>query len=539
MPCPLINSSCRPACSRREAGVFNIQKRSEDSVKRVRTEFGHRSWKSRPVWCKASQEDQAQQERAQSKSAAQNGASHHADEASSNGNAPVELQGQDTPWRWVDSEDALRTYIVFFGILLAGELPLLKGVQYADLPYFVGLATLTIYIGAHRGLSSRNRQQLSMQQSALAPLAASAALFGGYLIIKLFPNFSLQAFFNLYFWLIGSVAVAGNVLPPLRRLGGQYGESSIDVNFPDGWFLDENGASISQAQIAPTDIAAAATGLCIATLQLLHPHWTLNNLLACLIATDILQLLGLRSFKAAAVMLFGLLAYDVFWVFGSPAVIGDNVMLAVATSDALTGPTRLLFPRFAGSIGEASRFPFSLLGLGDIAVPGLLACLALRYDASRSTDFRGRQMAAAQALQASLDASSPGASDREITHAAADAAEVAFDRVADAELAHREGTEGTSATASSSYAVSDAVLDQRTYFVPTMAAYIGGLGIAFAANAITHMGQPALLYLVPATCGAIFLVAAGRGEVGRVLSFVDTPSPAVEKALGRQKDGAQ
>lgn len=61
-------------------------------------------------------------------------------------------------------------------------------------------------------------------------------------------------------------------------------------------------------------------------------------------------------------MLFGLLAYDVFWVFGSPAVIGDNVMLAVATSDALTGPTRLLFPRFAGSIGEASRFPFSLLG---------------------------------------------------------------------------------------------------------------------------------------------------------------------------------
>lgn len=74
------------------------------------------------------------------------------------------------------------------------------------------------------------------------------------------------------------------------------------------------------------------------------------------------QLLGLRSFKAAGVMLFGLLAYDVFWVFGSPKVIGDNVMLAVATSDALTGPTRLLFPRFSGSIGEASSFPFSLLG---------------------------------------------------------------------------------------------------------------------------------------------------------------------------------
>jgi len=33
---------------------------------------------------------------------------------------------QDEPWRWVDSEDALRTYLVFFGILLAGELAPLK-----------------------------------------------------------------------------------------------------------------------------------------------------------------------------------------------------------------------------------------------------------------------------------------------------------------------------------------------------------------------------------------------------------------------------
>ena len=38
-------------------------------------------------------------------------------------------------------------------------------------------------------------------------------------------------------------------------------------------------------------------------------------------------------------------------------------------------------------------------GLGDIAVPGLLACLALRYDASRSTNMRARADAAAEALK--------------------------------------------------------------------------------------------------------------------------------------------
>lgn len=84
-----------------------------------------------------------------------------------------------------------------------------------------------------------------------------------------------------------------------------------------------------------------------------------------------MQLLGLRSFRTGAVMLAGLLLYDVFWVFGSPSVIGDNVMLTVATSDLVSGPTRLLFPRMAGGTGEASNFPFSLLGK---AVPNNDAC---------------------------------------------------------------------------------------------------------------------------------------------------------------------
>jgi hypothetical protein len=34
------------------------------------------------------------------------------------------------------------------------------------------------------------------------------------------------------------------------------------------------------------------------------------------------------------------------------AVVGDNVMLTVATSDMVVGPTRLLFPRAPGGMGE-------------------------------------------------------------------------------------------------------------------------------------------------------------------------------------------
>jgi hypothetical protein len=38
--------------------------------------------------------------------------------------------------------------------------------------------------------------------------------------------------------------------------------------------------------------------------------------------------------------------------------------------------------------------------------------------------------------------------------------------------------------------VTESVLQRRPYFTSVMVAYIAGLGVAFAANAITHLGQP-------------------------------------------------
>ena len=92
------------------------------------------------------------------------------------------------------------------------------------------------------------------------------------------------------------------------------------------------------------------------------------------------------------------------------------------------------------------------------------------------------------------------------------------------------------------FAVSDAVLAQRTYFVPTMAAYVAGLGLAFAANAVTHLGQPALLYLVPCTLGAVAGTALLRGELDRVSSFTDVspnPNPALAPVRTEEPPNSQ
>ena len=66
-------------------------------------------------------------------------------------------------------------------------------------------------------------------------------------------------------------------------------------------------------------------------------------------------------------------------------------------------------------------------------------------------------------------------------------------------------------------------------------AYVLGLGVAFAANSITKLGQPALLYLVPLTLGSVALTAATKGELGRVFNFTDSAS-TLPPLRGKKKD---
>lgn len=123
----------------------------------------------------------------------------------------------------------MQAYGALWAILGVGMLPVLRSHSIVDLPYFIGLAVVTIYVGAHRGLNSKQRQTISIEQvqrpfpsaapstttqtgsshlrsllsalqGALAPVFASIALFGAYLLIKFLPQLDLQTFFNCYFW---------------------------------------------------------------------------------------------------------------------------------------------------------------------------------------------------------------------------------------------------------------------------------------------------------------------------------------------------
>ena len=96
-----------------------------------------------------------------------------------------------------------------------------------------------------------------------------------------------QTALNAYFWLLGSFAVIGALGPLLRKVSGPMGEKTFKVNVPEGLLLDDKGESVRTAEAAPSDILALALSLAIATAEVSsnHTNFTLNNLVACLIAT--------------------------------------------------------------------------------------------------------------------------------------------------------------------------------------------------------------------------------------------------------------
>jgi len=86
----------------------------------------------------------------------------------------------------------------------------------------------------------------------------------------------------------------------------------------------------------------------------------------------------LPNIKIASILLCLAFFYDIFWVFLSPYFFqGESVMVRVATGGD-TGesiPMLIKLPRMNDELGG-----YSLLGLGDIALPGLLISYLCRHD---------------------------------------------------------------------------------------------------------------------------------------------------------------
>ena len=199
-------------------------------------------------------------------------------------------------------------------------------------------------------------------------------------------------------------------------------------------------------------------------------YWLTQDVMGACISILFLGLLRLNSIKVATVLLLAVFLYDVFFVFITPYLYGgESVMGTVATSggpgswsaddcekypsesECRKGqplPMLLSIPKINDFRGGSS-----LLGLGDIVLPGLLMSFAARLD--------------------------------------------------DAKRLVRNHTR-----------LNVSALPRWGYLVWLTLAYALGLLFALVAVVWTERSQPALLYIVPACLGT--LLAFGRGELGEL-----------------------
>ncbi|MBZ3875819.1 Signal peptide peptidase-like 2B [Sciurus carolinensis] len=114
--------------------------------------------------------------------------------------------------------------------------------------------------------------------------------------------------------------------------------------------------------------------------------WVLQDALGVAFCLYMLKTIRLPTFKACTLLLLVLFIYDVFFVFVTPFLTrsGNSIMVEVATgpSDSATReklPMVLKVPRLSASPLALCDRPFSLLGFGDILVPGLLVAYCHRF----------------------------------------------------------------------------------------------------------------------------------------------------------------
>ncbi|XP_022150361.1 signal peptide peptidase-like 2 [Momordica charantia] len=106
--------------------------------------------------------------------------------------------------------------------------------------------------------------------------------------------------------------------------------------------------------------------------------WIGQNILGICLMITVLQVARLPNIKVATVLLCCAFIYDIFWVFISPALFNESVMIAVARGDNSGGesmPMLLRAPRLFDPWGG-----YNMIGFGDILFPGLLVSFSHRFD---------------------------------------------------------------------------------------------------------------------------------------------------------------
>ncbi|CAF1404708.1 unnamed protein product [Adineta steineri] len=311
-----------------------------------------------------------------------------------------------------------------------------------------------------------NSHVIETMHAIALPLGASLSL-----IIMFFFFDSLQTIFIMCTAILSTMGFAYLLTPCCQLILRPCSDNTkISFGFMGRYTLSE--------------IIAFSLSIALVLVWIITGHWLFMDVIATGLCISFIALVRLPNLKVSALLLLGLVIYDVFWVYFSHYIFTTNVMVRVATREAenplttiarkfnfhrynaprLSLPGKIVFP----SMQQSGRF--SLLGLGDIIMPGLVLCFVLRFESRKRTN--------------NLYNNDPLA-----------------------------------------------LINRLTYFQCSLFGYCAGLIAATISAEVFKCAQPALLFLVPFTLTPLLLIAHLKGDLNSMWSdpFAENgeiPSPS-------------
>lgn len=297
-------------------------------------------------------------------------------------------------------------------------------------------------------------ETLKAEDAMQFPLVGSMSLFGLYCAFKFFDKDTVNMILTAYFTLMGCAALTSTISGCLSAvIGGPLTSFKVKKEIKIPHFLPSFIAGDSpwdlSIDLTLADIVSFLGSIGVCVLYVQKKHWVINNVFGICFCLKGIERFSLGTYKVGAILLIGLFFYDIFWVFGT------DVMVTVAKS--LDGPIKILFPRTLTPDSETGKIDLSLLGLGDIVIPGFFLALLLRFDAHN--------------------------------------AKVSY------------------------FPVNIYESFPKPYFHSALFGYVLGMGLTMYVMIVFEAAQPALLYLVPACLGSSLLAAFVRGELKELFAY--------------------
>lgn len=355
--------------------------------------------------------------------------------------------------------------------------------HFVALPVLLQMIVYTVsivYIGSHASLKQNEVDEVTGERSnkgeamnhtdaMLFPVFGSLALCSLYIAYKFLDASWVNFLLTLYLTAIGLVALGETLHVALVPLFPDWANDPSRISFkfclPHIPFIcprpELSTPSAKEAfeasctyRLSYSQLGAYILAAGLSALWLWKKHWAIHNLLGVAFCIQAISLVSVGNFTVATILLSGLFIYDIFWVFGT------DVMVTVAKS--FEGPAKLIFPV------NLDPWQHSILGLGDIVIPGVFISMCLRFDYWLATASLANASEKKTAVETSIDI-------------------------------HQKFS--------------------KFYFFVVLVFYEFGLLTTGVIMLVFQHPQPALLYIVPFCLFSLFGAAALNGQVKEVLAY--------------------